>query len=92
MVPLGVTVAFNGQALIALAERAYALVNLTLSRKALLGKDVEASQALKLAANAIGLDRIELAQVVFADATTWNAERNNCVYHADGNMERAEAR
>lgn len=66
--------------------------DLTLSRKSLLSKDVEASEALKLAGNAIGLDRIELARVMYGDGTTWQAIRSNCVYHLDGNLERAEAR
>jgi len=65
---------------------------LKLSRKALLGKDVQATQALQVAANAIGLDRIELSQVFYTDGTTWKAEQRNCVYHANGNLERAEAR
>src|SRR5271163_4079187 len=54
-------------------------VALELSRKALLGKDAQATQALKLAANAIGFDRIELSQVTYADGSTWKPERK-CVY------------
>ncbi len=55
-------------------------VQLDLSRKALLGKDVQATQALKLSANAIGFDRIELSQVTYADGTAWKPERRSCVY------------
>jgi hypothetical protein len=65
--------------------------SLELSREAL-GKDVEATQALKLASNALGLDRIELSQVIYADGTTWKPERKNCIYRPGGNLERAEAR
>jgi len=66
--------------------------DLTLSRQALLGRDVEATQALKLVANAIGFDRIELAQVSYADGTSFSPEERKCVYRAYGNLERAEAR
>jgi len=66
--------------------------DVVLSRKALLGKDVQATQALKLAANAIGLDRIELSRVTYADGTSWQPERRNCVFSNAGGMERAEAR
>jgi len=65
-------------------------IKLQLSRKALLGKDVQATQALKLAANAIGLDRIELSQVTYADGSSWKAERK-CVYANAGSTERAKA-
>ncbi len=65
-------------------------VQLDLSRKALLGKDVQATQALKLAANAIGFDRIELSQVTYVDGTTWKPQRN-CVYANVGSTERAKA-
>jgi hypothetical protein len=66
-------------------------VALELSRKALLGKDVQATQALKLAANAIGFDRIELSQVTYVNGTTWKAQRK-CVYANAGSTERALAR
>ncbi len=66
--------------------------DLKLSRKALLGKDVQAAEALKVAANAIGLDRLELSQVFYADGTTWKAERRNCVYRSFDNLVQAEAR
>ncbi len=65
-------------------------VQLELSRKALLGKDVQATQALKLAGNAIGFDRIELSQVTYADGTAWKPERK-CVYANAGSTERAKA-
>lgn len=60
-----------------------------LSRKSLLGKDVEATDTLKLASNALGLDRIELSQVTYTDGRIWKPERQNCVYHAAGNLEGA---
>lgn len=64
-----------------------------LSQKVLLGKNVEASQALKLTKNALGLDRIELAQVIYADGSAWKPDpHQKCVYHAGGTLERAEAR
>lgn len=66
-------------------------VQLELSRKALLGKDVEASQALKLAGNAIGFDRIELSQVTYADGTSWSPKPRSCVYANAGVTERAKA-
>jgi len=66
--------------------------DLKLSRKALLGKDVQAAEALKVASNAIGLDRVELSQVFYADGTTWKAEQRNCVYRAIDNLVQAEAR
>jgi len=65
-------------------------VRLDLSRQALLGKDVQATQALKLSANAIGFDRIELSQVTYVDGTTWKPQRN-CVYANVGSTERAKA-
>jgi hypothetical protein len=65
-------------------------VALELSRKALLGKDVQATQALRLAKNAIGFDRIELSQVTYADGTSWKAQRK-CVYANAGSTERAKA-
>lgn len=65
-------------------------VQLDLSRKALLGKDVQATQALKLAANAIGFDRIVLSQVIYDDGTSWKPQRN-CVYANVGSTERAKA-
>jgi hypothetical protein len=65
---------------------------LTLSRKALLGKDVQAAEALRVAANAIGLDRVELSQVFYRDGTSWKAEQRNCVFHANDTLVRAEAR
>jgi hypothetical protein len=65
-------------------------VALELSRKALLGKDARATQALRLAANAIGFDRIELSQVTYADGSTWKPERK-CVYANAGSTERAKA-
>jgi hypothetical protein len=65
-------------------------VQLELSRKMLLGKDAQATQALKLASNAIGFDRIELSQVMFADGTTWRLQRK-CVYANAGSTERAKA-
>ena len=65
-------------------------VALQLSRKALLGKDVQATQALRLAANAIGFDRIELSQVTYVDGTSWKAQRK-CVYANAGSTERAKA-
>jgi len=65
---------------------------LELSRKALLGKDVEASETLKLASDALGLDKIELSQVIYTDGTTWKPERRSCVYTYAGSTERAEAR
>ena len=65
-------------------------VQLDLSRKALLGKDVQATEALKLSANAIGFDRIELSQVTYVDGTTWKPRRN-CVYANVGSTERAKA-
>ena len=65
-------------------------VQLDLSRKGLLGKDVQATQALKLSANAIGFDRIELSQVTYVDGTTWKPQRN-CVYANVGSTERAKA-
>jgi hypothetical protein len=65
-------------------------VALELSRKALLGKDAQATQALKLAANAIGFDRIELSQVTYADGSSWKPQRK-CVYANAGSTERAKA-
>jgi hypothetical protein len=65
-------------------------VQLDMSRKGLLGKDVQATQALKLSANAIGFDRIELSQVTYVDGTTWKPQRN-CVYANVGSTERAKA-
>lgn len=65
---------------------------LLLSRKALLDKDAEGSETLKLASNAFGFDRVELAHLTYSDGTTWKAERRNCVYHANFGLERAEAR
>jgi len=64
---------------------------LTLSRKALLGKDVQATSALKLASDAFGVDRIELSQVIYADGTTWKPEPRSCVYPMTGATERAKA-
>ena len=64
---------------------------LELSRSALLGKNVEAAHAIKLAGNAIGFDRIELSQVTYADGTTWSPERRSCVYANIGVTERARA-
>ena len=66
-------------------------VQLELSRKALLGKDVQATQALKLATNAIGFDRIELSQVTYTDGSSWKPQRK-CVYANAGSTERATAR
>jgi hypothetical protein len=63
---------------------------LELSRRSLLGKDVQATQALKLAANAIGFDRIELSQVTYADGTSWKPQRK-CVYANAGSTARAKA-
>ncbi len=63
---------------------------LELSRKALLGRDVQATQALKLRANAIGFDRIELSQVTYSDGSSWKPERK-CVYANAGSTERAKA-
>jgi hypothetical protein len=60
---------------------------LELSQKALLG----GGQALKLASNAIGFDRIELSRVVYADGTTWTPERQSCVCANMGVTERAKA-
>jgi hypothetical protein len=65
-------------------------VALELSRKALLGKDAQATQALTLAANAIGFDRIELSQVTYADGSSWKPQRK-CVYANAGSTERAKA-
>ena len=65
-------------------------IQLDLSRKGLLGKDVQATQALRLSANAIGFDRIELSQVIYVDGTTWKPQRN-CVYANVGSTERAKA-
>jgi hypothetical protein len=65
-------------------------IQLQLSRKALLGKDVQATQALRLAANAIGFDRIELSQVIYADGSSWKPQRK-CVYANAGSTERAKA-
>ena len=64
---------------------------LELSRKALLGRDVQATQALKLRANAIGFDRIELSQVTYSDGSSWKPQRK-CVYANAGSTERATAR
>jgi hypothetical protein len=64
----------------------------TLSPEALFGKNVRAAKAFEVEANAIGLDRVELSQVFYTDGTSWKAEQRNCVYHADGNLERADAR
>jgi len=66
--------------------------HLELSRKALLAKGVQATQTLNLANNALGLDRLELLQVTYADGTTWKPEPRSCVYNNAGGMERAEAR
>ena len=65
---------------------------LELSRKALLGRDVEATQALKLAGDAVGLDRVEVSRVLYADGTAWRPVRRSCVYRYMGSTERAEAR
>jgi len=62
-----------------------------LSRKALLAKDIQATETLKLASNALGLDRIELSQVTYTDGTTWQPDRGGCVYLYMGNTERAKA-
>ncbi len=62
-----------------------------LSREALLGKNVQATQALKLVSNAIGFDRIELSRVNYADGTAWTPERRSCVYSNMGATERARA-
>jgi hypothetical protein len=64
---------------------------LELSRKALLGKDVQAAEALKLVGDAIGFDRIELSQVTYADGSTWSPEQRSCVYANMGGTERAKA-
>jgi hypothetical protein len=64
---------------------------LKLSRKSLLGKDVQATEALKLAGDAYGVDRIELSQIIYADGTTWNPARRDCVYPMTGITERAKA-
>jgi hypothetical protein len=54
-------------------------------------ENVQAAEALKLAGNAIGFDRIELSQVTYADGTTWSPERRSCVYANVGVTERAKA-
>lgn len=64
---------------------------LELSRKALLSRDTQATQTLKLADNALGLDRIELSQVNYADGSIWKPKRLNCVYPYMGSLERAKA-
>ena len=64
---------------------------LKLSRRALLGKDVQATEALNLANDAFGVDRIELSEVIYADGTSWKPERRNCVYPMTGATERAKA-
>src|SRR5271163_4072104 len=62
-----------------------------LSRKALLAKDLQATETLRLASNALGLDRIELSQVTYTDGSTWKPERRGCVYPYMGSTERAKA-
>jgi hypothetical protein len=64
---------------------------LELSKKSLLGKDVEANQALRLASNAFGFDKIELSQVIYADGTTWKPTRKNCAYRDNGGTVSAKA-
>jgi hypothetical protein len=59
-------------------------IQLKLSRKALPGSGVEATEALSLAANALGLDRIELEQVRYTNGSTWNRGRQTCVFEANG--------
>jgi hypothetical protein len=64
---------------------------LELSGRALLGKDIETTQVLKLASNAFGFDRIELSQVVYVDGTSWKQTRKNCAFQHDGGSLRAKA-
>ncbi|AXC14511.1 hypothetical protein ACPOL_5257 [Acidisarcina polymorpha] len=64
---------------------------LVLSRKSLLGKDVQAQQALVLGGNAYGLDRIALSRVIYADGSIWMPELNRCVYRSLGSTEQAKA-
>jgi hypothetical protein len=65
---------------------------LELSREAVLGKYAQATQALRLANDAFGVDRIELSAVNYADGTSWTAKRKSCVYRYLGATQRAEAR
>jgi hypothetical protein len=65
---------------------------LQLSRKERLKTNIQSTQALRLATNAIGVDRIELAQVNYSDGSTWEPARMNCVYRYRGNTEQADAR
>jgi hypothetical protein len=65
---------------------------LELSREAVLGKYAQATQALRLANDAFGVDRIELSAVNYADGTSWTAKQKSCVYRYLGTTQRAEAR
>ena len=62
-----------------------------LSRKALLAKDLQATETLRLASNALGLDRIELSRVTYTGGSTWKPERRGCVYRYMGSTEQARA-
>jgi hypothetical protein len=61
---------------------------LELSPKTLRG---EGAKAFRLVSNAIGFDRIELAQVKYADGTAWRPKQQSCVYANMGTSERAKA-
>ena len=50
------------------------------------------SEVLKLTHGALGLDRVELRQIVYADGSTWKAERKNCAFRANGGNLQVEAK
>jgi hypothetical protein len=58
--------------------------HLELSRKVLLAVEVDQTEVLKLAKNVVGMDRVELSQVIFIDGSTWKPERQKCTYRASG--------
>jgi hypothetical protein len=57
--------------------------HLELSRRALPALDVDRAEVIKLANNVVGMDRIELSQVMFADGSMWKPARRNCEYRAN---------
>ncbi len=61
---------------------------LELSPKAMRG---DGGKEFQLASTATGFDRIELAQVNYADGTTWQPKHRSCVYSNMGAAERARA-
>jgi hypothetical protein len=68
-------------------------IQLKLSRDTRLGKDVQKWEALQLASDTFGLDRLVVDQVQYLDGTTWKRDRQSCTYSfSKGSVHRAEAR